>query len=860
MANRIITAALFASSMVSPFLLAQETEEDSEKREIEVIEVSVQRRIQSIQDYAGVAQSFDQNQLKQIGAASDIRNLANAVAGLNIANQEGNVEVFIRGVGSSNNTELGDPAAASHINGVYIPRPRGLGSMFYDVERVEINKGPQGTLRGRNATAGTLNIVTKRPEFEELSGSMEISAGNFDTRAYDGALNIPVAENFAMRVAMFNEQHDAYFDNASPIVDLEPAGSEDKNSARLSALWEPTDSTTVFVMADFTEEGGTGYPGANAFSALQNGFNPDELDNPRAVLYRGSQGEMDSKNKGLMLQLLQDFDSFSVELTSSFRNLDFEQVNANNSGVLYPGRDIASENFDNYGNVLWEQNSNSRVNELRFFSGDDSDLIWNAGVFSYDEDQSTVFFSFADNPDGGCCFQGTEFTMPQVESSSTAFYFDATYSIRDDLRLTAGFRRTNEEKYRLGIGGNYQFVFGGADFDCCFNHRLGTEGFEFRGLDRDFSFLQDGNTQLDARALMLSGVHSFGIRDTLGLQLSGDGNGQCIEVPNSGLTCPPDGQHSFLADNSTIIRQEGEAEFDFNDWRLGVAYDLTKDNLLYANIATGHKSGGFNDTILLPNGDTTSPTYNPEKLTMIEIGTKNDFYWGEMPVRLNASLFQYDYEDQVFQLVQAVGEPQNPTDVPPTSALNVNLADSKIRGLEVESRFGFDYDLNLDVTLLLLDAEIQDARIADIRQSFNPADIPEVDLSGNTLPLASDTTLNMALSQVLDFSFGEVDWILSAQYRSEYFLSIYNQKAFDAEGNPVATELRNTAFDDTVDSFFRADFGVGMNLRDGAIRLEGYINNLTDETYSSKSILAPGLNLRFYNLPRTYGVRMKMYF
>lgn len=860
MAKKAILPLLLASFGFCADLQAQEKQDETDKRELEVIEVTVERRVQSIQDYAGVAESFDQSQLNQMGARSDIRNLSNAVAGLNIANQEGNVEVFIRGVGSSNNTELGDPAAASHINGVYIPRPRGLGSMFYDVERVEINKGPQGTLRGRNATAGTLNIVTKRPELEEFSGNLEISVGNFDTRAFDGAINIPVNEEFAMRLAVYNEQHDSYFDNASPIVDLEPAGAEDKSSARLSALWEPSGDTSVFFMVDFTEEGGTGYPGANAFSALANGFNPDELDNPRAVLYRGQQGEMDSKNKGAMLQVLRDFEDFSVEFTSSFRQLDFYQVNANNSGLLYPGRDIASENFDNFGNVLWEQNSNSRVNELRFFSDANKDLIWNAGVFSYDEDQSTVFFSFADNPDGGCCFQGTEFTMPEVDSSSLAFYVDATYSLMDDLRLTAGFRRTNEEKYRLGLGGNYQFVFGGADFSCCFNHRLGTDGFEFRGLDRDFSFLSDGNTQLDARALMLSGVRQFGNRDTLGEQLSGDGNGTCIEVPNSGLTCPPDGQHSFLADNSTIIRQEGEAEFNFNDWRLGLAYDVSEDHLVYANIATGHKSGGFNDTILLPDGSTTSPTYDPEKLTMFEIGTKNDFYWGEMPIRLNASLFRYDYEDQVFQLVQAVAEAPNPGDVPPTSALNVNLADSKITGLEVESRFAFDYNLNLDITLLLLDAEIQSARTADIRQSFNPADIPEVDLSGNTLPLASDTTLNMTLSQVIDTSFGEFDWMLSAQYRSEYFLSIYNQRAFDGSGNPIDDAMRNTGFDDRVDSFFRADFGMGLNLRDGAIRLEGYVNNLTDETYSSKSILAPGLNLRFYNLPRTYGVRMRMYF
>ena len=101
---------------------------------------------------------------------------------MNIANQEGNIEIYIRGVGSSNNTELGDPAAAPHINGIYIPRPRGMGTMFYDLERVEVNKGPQGTLYGRNAMAGTLNIITAKPRLDRFGGYVQFGGGNRDQR------------------------------------------------------------------------------------------------------------------------------------------------------------------------------------------------------------------------------------------------------------------------------------------------------------------------------------------------------------------------------------------------------------------------------------------------------------------------------------------------------------------------------------------------------------------------------------------------------------------------------------------------------------------------------------------------------
>ncbi|TDF42339.1 TonB-dependent receptor [Alteromonadaceae bacterium M269] len=861
-------ALSFIATCVSSALVQAQEETDEEKREIEVIEVTVERRVQSIQDYAGVAQSLSSEELKKFGVNSDVRNLANAVSGLNIANQEGNIEVFIRGVGSSNNTELGDPAAATHINGIYIPRPRGIGSMFFDLDRVEVNKGPQGTLRGRNATAGTLDIVTKKPILGEFSGYAELSAGNFDSRGFEGAVNVPVSNESALRFALYSEAHDSYFDNVGQIQDLTPAGVEDKRAGRVSFLWEPSDKTSLTIIGDYVEEGGTGYPGANVFSALQQGVDTDNLNNPRAVLSRGTQGELDQVNQGILAKLVHEYDNFGIEASASYRNVDFNQVNASTIGVEFPGRDGSGDDFDNFSNVIWEQTSDSRVYELRFFStNEDSRLTWTAGAFAYDEDQQVSFFSFNDISDGtggNCCFQGTEFTIPVVESSSEALYVDATYELTDKLRITGGFRRTSEDKFRQGIGGNYQFVFGAEGFDCCFSHRLGTPGFQFDGLGRDFSFLNDPNAPIDARELLLSGVTNFGIRDTLGQQLApgGNGNGICVVPPRArdGLACPEDGFNSFLADNSTVIRQEGSADFDFNDFRIGIAYDYSENSLWYANISTGTKSGGFNDTILLPDGSTTSPTFRPEEVTLFEIGTKNDFYVGETPVRLNASLFQYDYDDQVFSLIQAVAPPATAGQTPPSSLLNVNVANSTIRGAEIETRVLFANNMSLSVNGLFLDTELDEAIVGDIRQGFSPDTIPDVDLSGNSLPLASDVTINATLSQVIDLKYGTLDWSISSQYRSEYFLSIFNQRAFDADGNQVSTELRNRGFDDEVDGFIRFDAGVGINLRDGALRFEAYVNNLTDQTYSSKSVLAPNLNLRFLNLPRTFGVRMRTYF
>jgi len=113
-------------ALTSSFALAQEASESV----TDEIVVTVERRSQSLQDYAGTAAALSGDELKSLGV-TDITDLDGAIPGLNITNNQGNVEVWIRGVGSSNNTELGDPAAATHLNGVYVPRPGGFGSAFF---------------------------------------------------------------------------------------------------------------------------------------------------------------------------------------------------------------------------------------------------------------------------------------------------------------------------------------------------------------------------------------------------------------------------------------------------------------------------------------------------------------------------------------------------------------------------------------------------------------------------------------------------------------------------------------------------------------------------------------------------------
>ncbi len=138
----------------------------------------------------------------------------------------------MRGIGSNANTELGDPAIAPHLDDVYVPRPRGLGVAFFDIERVEVNVGPQGTVRGRNALGGSINIVSRKPKLGEFEGYAESAVGDYDQQELRGALNVPLGKIAAARLAVYSSEHDEYVRNTGPLTNLLGWESQDDVGAR----------------------------------------------------------------------------------------------------------------------------------------------------------------------------------------------------------------------------------------------------------------------------------------------------------------------------------------------------------------------------------------------------------------------------------------------------------------------------------------------------------------------------------------------------------------------------------------------------------------------------------------------------
>ena len=847
-------ACLIGSQALIPSFAQQDTDDTFPETSLEEIIVTANRREQGIQDVSGVVQSISGDQIRE-GGITEFRQLQIAVPGLSIGIQDGNTEIFIRGVGSSNNTELGDPGAAPHLNGVYIPRPRGLGGFFYDLERVEVNKGPQGTLYGRNGLAGTLNIITKRPEFNEVSGYAQFGLASRDGTDAEGAINVPLSDSSAVRIAGYTKDRDFGFDNVDGVEGLDPTGIQSDQGARISYLKDFSERTSLLLVGDYGLETGTGFPGANINEAvIETGLRAEDL-NLRDIRFRGRQGDIENEIFGIQAILNHDFNGFSVEWSSSFRSVDYEQISAGNDGIAFAGQDVLEA--DNFSGQLWNTTSEALISEIRFSSNGDGPVQWTAGAFGFSEDQEVLLFQVADR--GFCCFSGLEFNFPEVNGESFALYSDVTWAINEKTRLFGGLRFTDEHKDRAGIGGGFSLVNGGSDFTCCLGTRLGTEGFTPAGFDGRPNFDVSGiDTNQEAAQFILEGIAQAGARDDIVTQLESVAlglteTGVCEARPdndNGFVTCPDDGLFSFQ--NIGIpAAQIGEVDNNFVDFRIGLEFDVSDNHLVYGKISSGTKAAGFNDTF-----EGVAETFDEESIIAYEVGSRLTYQAFGRPAVFNATAFYYDYSDQVFQDLQCVNFDLMDGECNGFSLLNRNISESELLGLELESKLNFAKNISLDINALFLDSEIESGVVADSReQDFGNAGVtPLIDLAGNRLPRQSNFELSARLQQSFQLGTGVLDWQILAKWRSSFFLTQFNERDLNALDGSVLTALEIGQATEQ-EGFATVNVGLGYTFSEDRIRVEAYGQNLTDEVASLSQIGGSGVDVRFLNDARTFGLR-----
>ncbi|MEM7451129.1 MAG: TonB-dependent receptor plug domain-containing protein, partial [Pseudomonadota bacterium] len=241
--------------------------------QLEEIVVTAERREESLQDVSVSVSAFNEEAL-QLGGITDVSRLELLVPGLNYAFAGNDAKFNVRGANSTNTFGDNSSIVGAFVDGIYKVRASQQTRAFFDIRNVEFLRGPQGTLYGRNTFAGALNVYTNIPDLEEVGGNVGVSFERFDRARVDGAFNLPLTDNFGVRIAGFTDKSDGFIENlAGP--DL---GAQDDKGVRLSALYSG-DRLQIIGRYTRVEEDGN-EAGLFGYTFLCRNETPDGLTDP----------------------------------------------------------------------------------------------------------------------------------------------------------------------------------------------------------------------------------------------------------------------------------------------------------------------------------------------------------------------------------------------------------------------------------------------------------------------------------------------------------------------------------------------------------------------------------------------------
>lgn len=589
-----LTAALMSSTAI-----AQDTEEDEERGRgafsiMEQVTVTAQKREQSAQDVGIAITTLTGNQLDALGFtnAQEVTAMAAGVSTLQ-PNGEANYSIGIRGVANNDFTTNVESPIALYVDETYISQTSGAGFLLFDVERVEILRGPQGTLFGRNATGGLVHYITVKPS-QEINGYGRITYGRFQDQGADrvkfqGAFGFPITDTLSGRISVATHQGEGYITNRlSPESDLNNANDY---AARLQLLFEPNEDVSFLANVRYARQD------------IRTGFFEYE-----SAIFPTSTATPGVPNPDLGGYVDLDGDVFAGDYDSPGRN-ELEAVGASGTlnwdvgfGEIVNIVDYQSVKRDyiedsdaspfNYFNFFLTTDAQQFSEEFRL-SGETGRLKWVAGLYYLNLD--------IEDSNGGI-------TVGLFEGLADVGFFgpDAIGFTVDDLGFN-GIRNPYtierdsfslftqlefEVSEKISIIGGFRYITESADFTYA-NQLVFFSDTAVSGLAPDTIFVADA--------------------------------------------LPP------------VVTDRSDDEFAA---RVEIDYRANENLLIYASWNRGVKAGGFNAP-LLPSEfalETEFITYDPEKLDAFEAGFKWDFAEGR--ARVNGAAYYYDYRDyQAFSII-----------------------------------------------------------------------------------------------------------------------------------------------------------------------------------------------------------------
>jgi outer membrane receptor protein involved in Fe transport len=839
-ASFILACILPISS--APAMAQDSSQEADEHGMLDEIIVTARRRDEALQDSPVAVSALSAEALQQAGVSTS-RDLQQNVPGLVFQEMSTkSPSIFIRGIGQKEAAAVFDPSVGVYINGIYIARTDSQVLDTVDPQSIQVLRGPQGTLFGKNNTGGAVLVTTQEPHTDGVEGSVTTRLGNFGRKDAKASINIPLNDDtLSMRAAIASVKRDGYI---KEVNSGDWYGDEDRLAATARILWQPTDtfSADIFTYYSKLNEKGSAAtcivqntganlmnlsypPGVNARDRCY--YSESLAEDHKVVLDAPSHAQLNNSIFGLTLRW--DLDDFEVTSITSVGYQDNVNTSDDNDGTDVPGTsagttaflNILQKSLDNgFGRYeMPDDETRLQYSEEIQFTGSalDESLSYTVGVFAAKEEVKNNVFSQQVGYNGYSYYQAYSQVIPKMiailsdmTNTTYAAFTQATYDVTDWYQLTLGGRYTYEERTRDAL-------LLGADCQAIIDRGLIPGAISLCGISGTVSLSDPTNFfQNPPDYLPIDIVESFTRADgTVDYAQGGK-----VKRSKSGNSFTPMMTHSFKIPSHLLA-------------------DSLDSVLVYFTYSQGYKAGGF-DMKGLEMID-----FEPEKLVNYELGTKIEAFNNRL--RFNTAIFKMDYDDIQVRIAQ---KGQGIADV---LVFVDNAGKATIQGFEAElTAMPFD-DLTLSATYNYTDAGYDsfDAPSIDYSQISTPVVIR--DRSDEPFVAVPKYSYSIAAMYEIKTTIGAFVPRLSAYRRDRLFTGI----DYEA-GSP---QYRDAAYIDAVTLWgFRFSYTPKIKT---SMNFTAFVDNLTDETYfqggysqfgavgDSQYVLGPG---------RSYGLEAMLQF
>jgi iron complex outermembrane receptor protein len=780
---------------------------------LEEVMVTAQKREQNLQDVGISVTAYTGDQMKALGVTNTVE-ISDQVPGLAMTTFSPNLTVFnIRGVSQNNFTDNLEAPVAVYVDDVYMATMNGINAQLFDIDRVEVLRGPQGTLFGRNATGGVIHYVTNGADDDELNGYIEGTYGDYDRQELEFAIGGSFTDSIRGRIAGRTAEMDGYME-AEDFPEFGPGGNPpglessgvdlggtDGYALRGELQFDLGDTAVLTLQYKYTEDEDVptgGYSFLPYGDASQAYIPPEFQQFTNDVILEGG-----DPPGGLSLE------QFTAAVFFCPSQLDcFAPVNEAGQTIYEGDGPEPFEHYSDYAGYM-DRETDSTTAKLDWELSDSMQLVSITNYFTLDK-------FYTEDGDG--------IPVPIIEFTTIADFTQFS----QELRLS-------------GDGDRFRWVAGGYYLDMETDAEVITRGAPVSGVAVDLGFdpstltspavIQDYT--LDSTNWSVFGQGEWDLTDTftfiVGLRWSQDDKEMDFKTS---FASPEEG---ILVDDLFDLNAAASAagsdrdEVDYGDWagRLQLDWRMSDYTLAYASINRGIKGGNFAPSA---NVGLDNIRHDEEVLYAYQLGLKTDFMDGKM--RFNGAIFYYDYEDyQAFTFSD--GTP------------SIANADAENVGAELE----LIYTPN-DHWDVILGASFQDSDVDGVetpQQQVTPVGFPvdwPIDfLNGNELPNTPDYSINYLVRYNLDMLGGNVAFQVDGLFVDDQYLEVSNAAGALQEGYDVHNAR------------------ISWESSESAVRVSAWVKNFTDEEFKNYALDLGILGATStYAPPITYGVTAGYYF